>query len=84
MVPTRVQGRGEFTRDHAALPRTLAQETGYMRVLLVLIQGPDLYINMACLTLPVRSAFLFVSLSGLYVSCSQNASHVLSSRDIVP
>ena len=33
MVPTRVQGRGELIRDRAAFPRTLARETGYMRVL---------------------------------------------------
>lgn len=84
MVPTRVQGRGILTRDRAAWARTLAQETGYNTVLQVLKQGPDLYINMAFLTLPVRPAFLFVSLSELNVSCSQDASHVLSSPDLVP
>lgn len=55
-----------------------------IRILQVLEQGPDLDINMAFLTLPVRSAFLFVSLSELNVSCNQDASHVLSSLDLVP
>ena len=31
MVPTRVKGRGSFSRDRlVALARTLAQETGYI------------------------------------------------------
>ncbi len=66
------------------MARTLAQETGYIRVLQVLKQGPDLYIIMAFLTLPVLSAFLFVGLSELDVSCSQDASHTLSSPDLAP
>ena len=71
MVPARVNWRGSLSTDRpAALARTLAQETGYILVLQVPKQGPDLYITIEFLTLPILPAFPFVSLSKLGVSHS--------------